>query len=211
MIEYQTSSFSQDEIRQAAQIQIQELPQGFLSSLGEKPLALIFEHVATSQFGVMVIAKESSNNRVIGYVFGATDTGQLYKDFLIRRTFQAIRYFLPKLLSWDRITKAIETLFYPARKQQKRQDQEECKAELLDLAVVQDYHGKGIAQHLFGEFVEQLREKGVGCFDIPTTAGLDRAHRFYEKMGAIKVGSVIVHEDRPTYIYRYIIQTRKHG
>ena len=204
MIEYKTSGFTQEEIRQAVRIQIQEIPKGFLSSLGEKPLTLIFSHIASSRFGIMVIAKEADHGRVIGYVFGATNTRQLYKDFLVKRTFQAVFYFLPKLLSWERIKKAFETLLYPVQK--RGQNTKDCDAELLDLAVIQAYQGKGIAQRLFEGFTSQCRARNIGCFEIPTSEGLARAHRFYEKVGAYRVGSLVVHGDQQTYIYRYHVQ-----
>jgi len=203
MIRYKTNGLTLDELRQAAQIQIQELPQGFLSSLGEKPLELIFAHVARSPLGIMVLAVEENTGKVVGYVFGSLDTGKLYKEFLLKRTFQAIRYFAPKLLSWQRIKKALETLLYPVKKQSQ---QDKSGAELLDLAVITSYHGTGVAQQLFKNFVEECRLRGVKAFEIPTTEGLERAHRFYEKMGARRVGSVEVHNGKKTYIYQYNIQ-----
>lgn len=204
MIEYKTHDFSISELRQAAQIQIQELPEGFLSSLGEKPLALIFRHVAESQFGLMVLAVDNETNCVVGYVFGAIHTGKLYKDFLMKRTLVALRYFLPKLLSWTRIKKAFETLLYPAKKGTVQNSFP--KSELLDLAVTHTYHGTGVAQYLFTAFVDLCKSKGIRSFVIPTTEGLDRAHRFYEKMGAKRVGVVEVHDGQNTYIYQYDIQ-----
>lgn len=203
-IECKTSGFTPDEIRQAVHVQMQELSQGFLSSLGEKPLSLIFAHAALSRWGMLVLAKDAERGQVVGYVFGAIDTGRFYKDFLFRRAVGAIVYFLPQLLSWQRIRKAFETLLYPVKK--RSSTIELPRAELLDLAVIQSYHGTGVAQRLFEEFVNKCRERGVMSFQIPTTEGLDRAQRFYEKMGAQKVASVEVHQGQQTYIYQYNIQ-----
>jgi GNAT superfamily N-acetyltransferase len=202
MIKIKTTGFERDEIRQAVQIQIQELDQGFLSSLGDRALELIFNHVAQSRFGMLVLAIESEQGRVVGYVFGATDTGKLYKEFLLKKTPSALFHFLPKLLSWQRIKKAFETLWYPAKKQTTSLSQ----TELLDLAVTKKAHGTGVAQELFKAFVNECRSRGISVFQIPTTEGLDRAHRFYEKMGARRVSSVAVHEGQETYIYFYKIE-----
>ena len=204
MIHYKVTQFTTDELRQAARIQMQELPQGFLSSLGEKPLELIFSHVATSRRGILVLATESEKNQVVGYVFGATHTGQLYKEFLLKRTIPALAYFLPKLLSWQRIRKAFETLLYPAKKQP--QQSGEVKPELLDLAVTEAYHGTGIAQQLFKEFVNQCRGRGIDVFEIPTSEGLTRAHHFYEKMGAKRIDTIEVHDGQKTYVYQYYLE-----
>lgn len=203
MIQCKTKGFTRDEIRQAVRIQIQELPQGFLSSLGEKPLELIFTHVASSPRGILVLAIESEQGQVVGYVFGATNTGHLYKEFLLKRTLLAVVYFLPKLLSWQRIKKAFETLLYPAKKQPKQTGVP--KPELLDLAVTHAYHGTGVAHQLFEEFVNQCRNRGITVFGIPTSEGLERAHKFYEKMGAHRVDAIEVHGGQQTYIYQYDI------
>lgn len=204
MIEYKTTGFTADEIYQAVRIQIKELSQGFLSSLGEKPLGLIFTHVASSHWGMLVLAIESDSRQVVGYVLGTLDTGQLYKEFLLKRTLAAFVYFVPKLLSWQRIKKAFETLLYPARK---RPEQIELpRPELLNLAVLQSHQGTGVAQGLFKHFVSQCRNRGVTAFQIPTTEGLDRAHHFYEKMGARKVTTIEVHQGQKTYIYQYDIE-----
>lgn len=202
IVDYKTTGFTADEIRQAALLQIRELNQGFLSSLGEAPVTLIFAHAAASQWGLLAMAKDGE--KVIGYVLGATDTGQFYKDFLIRRFFSAAYYFLPKMLSWERIRKAVETLLYPSKRESGQI--ELPPSELLDLAVDCIYHGSGVAQELFEEFVGLCRSRGVTVFQIPTTEGLDRAHRFYEKMGARKVASIEVHKGQQTHVYQYKIE-----
>lgn len=207
MIEYKASQFTSSEIHQAVGIQIQELRQGYLSSLGEKPLDLIFSHVASSYWGMLILGKESGQNQVVGYVFGTTDTTRLYKEFIFKRTPLALIYFLPKMISWQRIKKGFETLFYPARKGPDKMQSE--TPELLDLAVAKDYQGVGVAQELFRQFVGQCRSRGITSFRIPTTEGLDRAHRFYEKMGAEPIGEIEVHGGQRTYIYQYDVLEKK--
>lgn len=204
MVEYKASRITPAEIRQAVRVQLQELSQGFLSSLGEKPLELIFTHVSSSRWGVLVLAVELESCQVVGYVFGTTDTGQLYKEFLSKRTLSAIIYFVPKLLSWRKIKKAFETLMYPAKNPPEKI--ELPRPELLDLAVIQSYQGTGVAQELFRQLVGQFHNRGVTAFQIPTTEGLERAHRFYEKMGAHKVTTIEVHQGQKTYIYQYDIR-----
>jgi len=201
MISYSSQDISVSDIEQAVHIQLQELPAGFLSSLGKRPLALIFQHAAESKEGILVLAKEE--DKVIGYVMGTLDTSAFYLDFLRRRLWVAVRYFLPRLLSFSRFRKALETLIYPARKSQ--EGVKMIKAELLDLAVRREYHGKGVARELFQHLVAEFQRLGIGEFQIPTTEGLARAHRFYEKMGARLLGSVEVHQGQKTLIYQYKI------
>ncbi len=202
MIAYRSSGLSSTELRQAAQIQIEELPGGFLSSLGIQALTLIFEHAAISEYGILVVAVD--REQVVGYVMGATDVNRFYMDFLRRRTVQALLHFLPKLISLQRLKKALETLMYPARRGQA--STASIRAELLDLAVARTYQGKGVAQELFRHLVHEFARRGIGAFQIPTSKGLHRAHRFYEKMGARRVGVLEVHQGEETYIYQYDIQ-----
>jgi len=201
MIVYHSSGLSGPQIRQAAQIQIEELPEGFLSSLGLQALALIFEHAAVSEYGILVVAVQEE--RVVGYVMGATDVSRFYMDFMRRKTFQALVHFLPRLISISRLKKALETLLYPARRE--RPQGPSVRAELLDLAVSGPYQGQGVAQELFQRLVREFARRGVGSFQIPTSQGLHRAHRFYEKMGARRIGSLEVHRGEQTYIYQYDI------
>ncbi len=201
MIIIKVSDFSVTEIRQAVRIQIEELDQGFLSSFGDKALELIFSHAANSRWGVFVAAIDSEQEKVLGYVFGSIDTGRFYKDFLVRKIPVAVVYFLPKMLSLERIRKAFETLFYPA----KHGSPDLPRAELLDLAVGSSYHGTGVAQKLFFGFVTECHLRKVNAFKIPTSASLVRAHRFYEKMGARKVGSIEIHKGQEAFVYEYRI------
>ena len=202
MIEYKVSDFTDSEIRQAVAVQIQELSEGFLSSLGVKPLELIFRHAALSRFGIFVLVKDEG--QVVGYVLGSTDTRRLYKEFLIKRTLPATAFFLPKLFSRQRLKKALETLAYPTKKRPGKAGP--SKAELLDLAILRSHQGSGIAQKLFGTFANQCADRGVRSFQIPTSASLGRAHRFYVKVGARRVDAIQVHSGQLTYIYQFDIK-----
>jgi GNAT superfamily N-acetyltransferase len=199
MVRYLINGFSRSEINQAVRIQIEEISQGFLSSLGEKALGLIFEHVAESRWGIMVLAVDEATGKVIGYVLGTLRAGKLYRDFLLKKLPAALFCFLPRMLSFRRIVKAVETFLYPQKKHSEKLPQ----AELLDLAVTGAYHGEGVAQGLFRSFEKECRSRGVKAFKIPTGESLKRAHRFYEKMGAVKAGAFELHRGEWTVVYVY--------
>ncbi|HRR07039.1 MAG TPA: GNAT family N-acetyltransferase [Victivallales bacterium] len=199
MIKYVTNNFQADSIIQAVNIQLKEIEKGFLSTLGENALKLIFKHIAFNRWGIMVLAKDSSSDKVIGYILGTTSSFQLYRDFLIKKFPLIIVHFLPSLLSFRRIKKAIETLRYPVKKLPDNLP----TAELLDLAVDSTYHGKGVAHGLFLRLCDEFRKRGINSFKIPTGASLTRAHRFYEKMGATKVCDFELHSGEKTIIYVY--------
>ena len=202
MVRYLVNEFSRHEINQAVHVQISEIKDGFLSSFGEKALGLIFEHIATSSWGIMVLAVDDATGEVIGYVMGSINLSKLYRDFFFKKLPVALFFFLPRMLSFRKMVKAFETIIYPHRNHSGNLPQ----AELLDLAVSTEYHGKGVAQGLFSNFEKECRNRGVNAFKIPTGESLKRAHRFYENMGAVKAGAFELHRGVLTVVYVYRIR-----
>jgi GNAT superfamily N-acetyltransferase len=204
----QRESLTERQIREAAKIQLAELRTGFLSSLGEDALCLIFTSFAKNEAGILLIASDTANNSVIGYALAARDTKAAYRQFLASDSRAALRIFVPKLLSAARLRRALETLLYPFR----RSDDgvvDLPKAELLDIAVAGDYQGQGVGQLLFEALVEEFRNAGLCRFAIPTSASLASAHRFYEARGAVRAKVTEVHAGETTYLYLFeLAETR---
>ena len=183
---FKQAGFAIEEISQVVKIHQQEIGQGFLSSLGDKALGLIFSLATESEFGILIIAKDVSTGHTCGFVCGTTHTGAFYKDFLRRRFLSGMVYLAPKLLSPTRLWKAMETLIYPTKKEVIDMP----KAELLIIAVDNAYKGSGIAQTLFYELVKAFKNKGVITFKVVAGGELARAQRFYQKLGPTKVDSI---------------------
>lgn len=186
------------------QIHRNEISQGFLSSLGNNALALLFSLAAESKFGQLYVAQKIESGRVVGFLLGTINTNAFYRDFLRRKSLKAVFILAPKLLSLKRIRKLFETLFYP----HKKSIQTLPKPELLDVAVSKEFQGTGVAQMLFDEFLKKLHSIGIDEFKITTGEELIGAQRFYEKLGAKKVGEVEIHKGQKTLIYVYSIATK---
>ena len=178
-----------------------EISQGFLSSLGDNALALLFSHASESRFGKLLIAKDASSGQIVGFLLGTIDTGAFYKDFLCKKFLKAVFVLAPKLMSFEKLRKVFETLFYPTKEELKTLP----KPELLDIAVLKEYQGTGVAQLLFQEFAKNLYAIGIDRFKITTGESLVAAQRFYEKLGAEKAGEVEVHKGQKTIVYIYKI------
>ena len=196
--------FKASEIAQAVDIHIKELPNGFLTSLGSKPLTLIFNHAAASPYGILILAVDSKKEKIIGFILGTVNTSKFYREFFLKYFFSALYYFVPRLLSVHKIKKAFETVCYPKKKETKTK--QKCTGELLDLAVEKKFQGQGVATKLFQAFIKECTSLKLECFDIPTTATLQNAHRFYEKHGARLINKINLHGEQQTYIYRYYIK-----
>ena len=195
----QKTDFNQEDISQIVAIHRKEIGQGFLSSLGDKALQLIFSLAAESKSGVLLAAKDAEQGQACGFVLGTVDTRAFYRDFLFTKSLSAVISLAPKLFSFEKLRKVFETLLYPS----KSEIQEMPKAELMDIAVLRNYQGTGLAQLLFYKFSEVLRESGVETFRITTGESLVRAQRFYERLGAKEVASIQIHQGQETLVYIY--------
>lgn len=200
----QSGPFNERDIRQAVAVHRTEIGQGFLSSLGDSTLKLIFSSAANSQSGILLLVKSRPNDEVCGFLLGTTETGKFYKEFLFRKSLRAMLILSPKLLSVIRIRKIVETLLYPIR----QVNQNHPNAELLDIAVLKEFQGSGLAQRLFYDFVDILRQRNVNAFRITTGENLIRAQRFYEKLGARKVITIEIHKGQKAYVYTYQIPSK---
>lgn len=190
---------NKDDIRQVVSIHREEISQGFLSSLGDKPLSLLFYLAVESKYGILLLGKPIDRDKPIGFILGTTDTGAFYKDFLIKNFFRATIHLAPKVFSVQRLRKLFETLFYPSKKE----IQDFPRAELFDIAILKEQQGKGLAQLLFKEFSATMKSKGIEKFKITTGENLIQAQRFYEKLGANKVTEIEVHKGQKTFVYLF--------
>ncbi|HDY69138.1 MAG TPA: GNAT family N-acetyltransferase [Candidatus Scalindua sp.] len=170
---------------------------GFLSSLGSPFLKLIYQSMVNSNNAFCIVAIEKKN--IIGFVSGAIDIGGFYKDFLRRNFIKASTILLPKILNFQFAKKIIETLLYPARKEQNLPE-----AELLSIVVDKNYRGKGIARKLFEKLEEEFKTRSVNRFKVIVGSKLISARRFYEKMGGILHSEVEVHKGEKSNIYIYV-------
>ena len=194
-------NISEDDISGAVKIHRREISQGFLSSLGYNPLHMFFSFIRVSRYGILHVAKTTVNYETVGFALGTLNTAAFYKEFLIKRSIKAFIHLAPKLISFEKMRKIVETLVYPS----KNQFLEMPKAELLDIAIFSEHQGSGLAQLLFQAFTDTLRDRRIDEFKITTGERLTRAQRFYERLGAEKAGEVEVHKGQKTFVYIYKI------
>lgn len=190
--------FSDDDLAAIARLHVEQIGGGFLSSLGPRLLRLIFATMATTPECVLLAARESGSGRIVGFVSGATSAGALYRSFLRRHTLRATLLVAPRVLAPRRLRRALETLFYPRRNDHRL---ELPPAELMDIAVLPEFAGSGLAQRLFHAFAVRLHGWGVGEFRVGTGATLSRAQRFYERIGARRAGEVEIHRGERSVYY----------
>jgi ribosomal protein S18 acetylase RimI-like enzyme len=177
-----SQDFTESEILGMADIHLSEIQDGFLTTLGRKPMRLLYEFASSDEICILVAAFEKDNPRPLGLIWGTLNCASLYWKFVRRCGLRAVAVFLPRMISFERMRKAIETFIYPARKENAALP----KAEILNFAVRPDYRGTGLAEGLFRQLMDQFKARGVPNVKIVTGEGQERAHKFYEKMGATK-------------------------
>jgi len=182
-----------------AKIHKQEINQGFLSQLGIKFLAKLYEAMILSKESFVVVAKE--NNQIIGFISGCVNVKNFYKDFLKNHTFSAIIILLPKFFNFVTIKKIFETLKYSKRKEDNLPE-----AELLVIASKREFHGKGIALKTFECFINEMKKREIEQFKVIVGENLSRAIGFYEKMGFNFHSNTNIHKKEPSRIYIYNIK-----
>jgi len=192
---YRDSGLTQSDFIEVARLHCHGLPQGFLSTLGEKFLSAFYQLIAESELGVVILA--IAEGRVVGFVSGATCprsiTQTLWKErgLMVALLWNVI--FSPK-----KIGRLIESRRYALRD---HPGLRECPAELLSLVVEESFRGKGVGRELFRRLRAWMRDKGVDRFKIMVGSALVGAQSFYEKNGAIKQSQTEVHRGEQSFLY----------
>ena len=181
--------------RQVAALHATSIDQGFLSTLGEPFLALMYRALDEAEGSVLLT--EEQGGRIVGFVSGAEGMGAIYRRML-RRPVRLGLTLLPSLVRPRRIARIIEILRYGG-------DAEASlplpKAELLSIAVDPVVRGTGVAERLYRRLQAHFAGRGIPAFRITVGDSLAPAHRYYRKMGAMPVGRIEVHAGEGSVVY----------
>ena len=187
--------------RQVAALHAANINQGFLATLGEPFLALMYRAIDEAPDSILIV--EERDERVIGFVSGGVGMGGIYRKMFQRPVGLAVA-LLPSLLRPARVWRILEILRYV--KQRGPHGPEACpvelpSAELLSIAVAAEARGSGVSERLYRQLEARFREAAVGAFKITVGDALAPAHRFYRKMGARPVGRIEVHRGEGSVVY----------
>lgn len=186
---------SLETLRQVGRLHAENLDQGFLSTLGEKFLFLMYRAIDECDGAVLVI--ESCERGVAGFVSGAESMSLIYRQML-RHWPQLIASLAPSLLNPVKFWRILEILYYS------RLNIEQDglpRFELLSIAVDPSYRGRGVSDRLYERLIEHCRSLNEPAFKIVVGEALRPAHRFYGRMGAEVVGELCVHGSQRSLIY----------
>lgn len=184
--------------RKIAALHANNIDQGFLSSLGQPFLALVYKAIDDASDSVLIV--EEREGRALGFVAGGAGMGTIYR-YLLRRPVALAFALGPSLFRPARLKRIFEILRYGSKRDGVLDARPLPMAELLSIAVAPDARGQGIADLLYRRLMTHFRSRDIGEFRIVVGNTLSPAHRFYRRMGAIPVGQIEVHAGSGSTVY----------
>jgi len=183
--------------RAVARIHAASINQGFLPTLGERFLALLYEAIDSDPNSALFI--EQVNGEVVGFITGGRGMGTIYRQ-MFKRWLRLLVALLPTLLNFAKLKRVLEIVWY-SRKQKPVPG---CpRAELFSIAVLERARGSGVAQRLYQELATRFLKAGEDAFCIVVGENLAPAHRFYQRMGAAPMAQITVHQGHVSTLYRH--------
>tara|TARA_B110000305_G_scaffold128441_1_gene143709 strand:- start:892 stop:1497 length:606 start_codon:yes stop_codon:yes gene_type:complete len=181
---------------QVAKIHASCIKDGFLTSLGERFLKLLYEAIDTNENSILIL--EKSNDDLVGFVAGGRSMKPIYIKLLL--SFPKLFFALiPAVFNPMNIKRIIELIFFGSKQHTVASNP---SAELFSIAVVDKARGTGVASKLYQSLGERFAQEGEKAFCIIVGETLVPAHRFYQKMGAFALSEVSVHKGQSSTLYR---------
>lgn len=188
---------SQPVYRELATIHSQSINQGFLPTLGVNFLTLLYESIDADPNSALFF--ERIDGKVVGFVAGGRGMGPIYRQ-MFKRWHRLTWALLPAIFNPSKIKRIVEIIWF-GRKQKPVPG---CpKAELFSIAVLASARGTGVAQRLYQALAQRFAEDGEPAFCIVVGDALAPAHRFYQRMGAVPMAQISVHDGQGSTLYRH--------
>ncbi len=161
----------------AADLHIEGQPGTVLTALGKAFLQALYLEINDSPYGLAFVA--TSEDKVVGIIAGATDTGALFKDIILRRGWHLVGPVARRLLSKPALLwRVIQTFAYPSKLSERPGN-----AEFLFIGVSGEMRRQGIASRMLGRLIAACKERG--CQGLLSTVDVTnpRANPFHVKSG----------------------------
>jgi ribosomal protein S18 acetylase RimI-like enzyme len=193
----QNGVISQKEIyRQVAHLHVANLDQGFLATMGVGFLAELYRAIDKCPQSVLIVKCEQG--KVVGFVSGlAAPMSVVYRRLMRRFLIWSMPLF-PVLGSPARMSRVVEILRY-AKSESPHLDLP--TPELLSIVVASDCRGKGVAESMYADLIDYFRQVQVAKFKIVVGEKLLPAQRFYDRMGALPLAEMELHQGAKSVVY----------
>jgi ribosomal protein S18 acetylase RimI-like enzyme len=188
-----------DVFLQLACLHVDEISDGFLTSLGVPVITELYRAVSRCPNAFIVTA--NLDGRLLGFLCASTNTRLVYHHVLLRTWRPLLPLIVRHLFRRRTLVRCWETLTYPTR----TTAPDVSVAEILNFCVADDVQRTGLGRKLFGTMETEYFRRGIRSIRIVTGAKQKKAIRFYEKIGAKLFGRTEVHAHSESLIFSYTI------
>ena len=176
--------FKPEHAAQVAQLHITGIKTGFISSLGNDFVTSLYKAMSASESGFGYVAIK--DEKVIGFSFFTTNLNSLYKHVVCKGGLKLMMKLASKMVSFSRIKKVFETLFYPIR----IKNMNLPPAEFLSMVIAEEGRGRGLGTQLMKKGFRECKDRGEKSIKILAAVDLIPINKLYEKYG-FKVAALI--------------------
>ena len=162
---------------QIAQLHIQGISSGFISSLGIDFVTVLYEAIAEDENSFGFVAVE--DDKALGFVAFSTNLSKLYKHVVFKKGFNFGFILAKNMLSIQNIKKIWANIFYPKKMKQMNLPD----AELLSIVVSPEGRGKDIAKQLIEKGFIKCANRGIDRVKVLVAADNKLANKLYRKCG----------------------------
>jgi len=181
--------------QQIAELHIESISTGFISSLGIDFVASLYQAIAQSKSSFGFVAEK--DGKVLGFVAFTTDLNKLYKSVILKKGLPFALLLAGRMFSFQRVKRAFETLFYPGRIKRDPALREHKMnlpaAELLSIAVARQERRKGLAGQLIKKGFHHCQKEGIDKVKVLIGADNKPGNKLYLKFGFELVGQIASH------------------
>lgn len=173
----QINILNNDMAEQVAQLHIQEISTGFITSLGKDFVTSLYDVIAEDENSFGFVAIE--NDAVLGFVAFSTNLSKLYKYVALKKGFKFAIILARRMFSFKVLKKVIDNILYPSKMKKAGLP----SAELLSIVVAPQAQGKGLAKQLVEKGLQECRVRSIDKVKVLVSADNEPANKLYKSSG----------------------------
>ena len=172
----------------------------FLAKLGAGFLHQMYGYLIDREIVFVVMV----GDRPAGFVSASVNPSGMMKRFVLNRPLCLVRIGLAVLRRPALLKGVLETVRAPSMSEDVWtgvEGESGLRAELLSIAIDEEYHRKGFATKLLTAMEIELQSRGVDCYKVVVGEKLGDANRFYRNSGFRLAGQIAIHGNDVSNIY----------
>lgn len=166
-----------DDAAHVAQLHIEGISSGFISSLGQAFVTKLYEVIAASEDSFGLVAEDSG--KVVGFVAFSSNLSSLYKFVLWHGGAKMFFLLAGKMFSFSRLKRIVQNILYPS----KMAKLELPQAELLSIVIAPKARGQGLAPELVQAGLNECANRGIDKVKVLVADANKSANKLYRKCG----------------------------